>query len=97
GMAGVDRPDDKKTVNEWLVEELPNSKHIIVNDGVVALASGTGGEKHGIVIISGTGSISLGFNKKKGDIQKRAAGWGPLLGDLGSGYYIGNDVLIAVC
>lgn len=96
-MAGVDRPNDRKIVFSWLQEMFPEASHIVVNDGVVALASGTEGKKHGIVIISGTGSISLGFNEKGDGEQQRAAGWGALLGDTGSGYMIGNNVLIAVC
>lgn len=96
-MAGVDRPADKSIVSSWLEELLPNANHIIVNDGVIALVSGTGGVKHGIVVISGTGSISLGFNSRGDGEQKRSAGWGPLLGDTGSGYVIGNNVLVAVC
>lgn len=66
------------------------------NDGVLALTSGTRGVLHGIVIISGTGSIAVGFNKKKGLTQYRASGWGPLLGEEGGGYMMGNDCLIAV-
>lgn len=51
---------------------------------------------HGIVIISGTGSIAVGFHEKKGAVQYRASGWGPLLGEEGGGYMMGNDCLIAV-
>lgn len=66
------------------------------NDGVLALTSGTEGKLHGIVIISGTGSIAVGFHEKKGKVQYRASGWGPLLGEYGGGALMGNDCLIAV-
>jgi N-acetylglucosamine kinase-like BadF-type ATPase len=66
------------------------------NDGVLALTSGTRGILHGIVVISGTGSIAVGFHEKKGDRQFRASGWGPLLGEEGGGYMMGNDCLIAL-
>ena len=50
-----------------------------------ALASGTdGGRLEGsCVLIAGTGTIALGV--QVGGRQVRAAGWGPLLGDRGSG------------
>lgn len=66
------------------------------NDGVLALTSGTEGKLHGIVIISGTGSIAVGFHEKKGRVQYRASGWGALLGEEGGGAMMGNDCLIAV-
>jgi len=102
-MAGVDRPDDKKKVIGWINEQIVNGKFPYLkesdihvhSDAVAALASGTDGILHGIVVISGTGMIAYGFDKiaKK---EKRAGGWGPLLGDEGSGYQIGYDVLKAI-
>jgi N-acetylglucosamine kinase-like BadF-type ATPase len=56
--------------------------------------SGTGGSLYGIVVISGTGMISYGYGAT-GE-SARAGGWGPLLGDIGSGYDIGLDVLRAI-
>lgn len=97
GMAGVDRPEDKKIVQDWMAEYFSRDLPVdITNDGVVALASGTNGAKHGIVVISGTGCIALGFYKGSGGEQKRASGWGPLLGDEGSGFAIGQAALIAI-
>ncbi|EGC37958.1 hypothetical protein DICPUDRAFT_46126 [Dictyostelium purpureum] len=92
GMSGVDREEDKKMVIGWISELLgPNVPCKIYNDAIIALASGTDGHLFGIVVICGTGCISLGFNK---DGQTtRSAGWGPLLGDYGSGYQIGYDIL----
>jgi N-acetylglucosamine kinase-like BadF-type ATPase len=56
--------------------------------------TGTGGQLYGIVVISGTGMIASGFGPT-GE-SARAGGWGPLLGDIGSGYDIGIDILRAV-
>lgn len=94
GLSGVDRPDDIAQVNAWLAELLPDVPSQIHNDAVAALASGTLGVLEGIVLISGTGTIALGFAKD--GTQARAAGFGPLLGDRGSGYDIGCSVLAAV-
>ena len=75
-------------------ELLPDVPALIHNDAVIALASGTGGQLYGVVLISGTGMIAMGFNRA-GE-RRRAGGWGALLGDGGSGYAIGAAVLRAV-
>jgi len=49
---------------------------------------------YGIVVVSGTGSFALGINKNGDSIE--LGGWGPILGDEGSGYYIGLSSLKAV-
>jgi len=96
GMAGVDRPADVALVTEWMRNYFPSTTKIqVYNDGIVALASGTLGVLHGVVVISGTGMISIGFNKNKNIGPIRAGGLGPLLGDEGSGYAIGIDLLRA--
>lgn len=51
------------------------------NDSVAALACGTGGKLYGCVLVAGTGTIALGFNR--GGNLARASGAGPLLGDQG--------------
>ena len=48
----------------------------------------------GVVIISGTGSIAYGRNER--NQGARAGGWGHVLGDEGSGYWIGRAALRAV-
>ena len=50
--------------------------------------------KPGISLVAGTGSICCGRNAE-GDTL-RAGGWGHLIGDEGSGYAIGRDVIKAV-
>lgn len=94
GMSGVDRPEDHERMQTWLRELLPGTPALIHNDAVVALASGTGGRLFGVVLISGTGMIAMGFDSD-GE-RRRAGGWGALLGDGGSGYAIGAAVLRAV-
>lgn len=65
----------------------------VTADMVPALAAGTMGEP-GIVVISGTGSICWGCDAY--GATARSGGWGYLLGDEGSGYYLGQRALIAV-
>ena len=62
--------------------------HVILHS-----SSGTGGQLYGIVVISGTGMISYGYANGQ---SARAGGWGPALGDCGSGHDIGFEVLRAV-
>ena len=66
---------------------------LVVNDALVALEAGAPGEP-GVVIISGTGSIAYGRNAA-GEAA-RSGGWGYVLGDEGSGYWIGRAALRAV-
>ena len=66
---------------------------LVVNDALIALQAGIG-DGPGIVIVSGTGSIAYGRNAA-GEAA-RAGGWGYVLGDEGSGYWIGRLALRAV-
>lgn len=51
------------------------------------------GKASGIVVLSGTGSFATGISPD--GVQATIGGWGPLLGDEGSGYAIGRDALMA--
>jgi N-acetylglucosamine kinase-like BadF-type ATPase len=72
---------------------VPRARVLVVNDALIALAAGAR-NKPGIVIISGTGSIVYGRNAR--DEAARAGGWGHMIGDEGSGYWIGREALAAV-
>lgn len=52
------------------------------------------GKEYGIVVLTGTGSFVLGINKE--GRKKVIGGWGPLIGDPGSGYWIGREALRVV-
>jgi N-acetylglucosamine kinase-like BadF-type ATPase len=93
GMAGVDREEDSRTV--WAIMRRIGYKArlVIVNDALIALEAGIG-DGPGIVVISGTGSIAYGRNQK--GQAARAGGWGYVLGDEGSGYWIGRAAIRAV-
>ncbi|HXL03986.1 MAG TPA: BadF/BadG/BcrA/BcrD ATPase family protein [Bacillota bacterium] len=90
GIAGVDRPGEREQVAMSLRNLGAASKVIVDNDAMIALASGTMG-KPGIVVIAGTGSIAFGVNGE--GKRTRAGGWGYILGDEGSAYYIGHSAL----
>lgn len=93
GIAGVDRPQDAETVRGIMERIGWKARTLVVNDALVALAAGAGDEP-GVVVIAGTGSIAYGRNS--GDRAARAGGWGYLLGDEGSGFWIGRRALSAI-
>src|SRR4051812_14038387 len=93
GIAGVDRPDDHAVIRGIMKRIGRQARILIVNDALVALEAGAP-QQPGIVVISGTGSIAYGRNAR-GEAA-RAGGWGYVLGDEGSGYWIGRAALRAV-
>jgi len=93
GVAGVDRASERKAVST-IVRKLDVAKKLYVdNDALIALAGGTVC-RPGVALISGTGSIAFGINSS--GQRARSGGWGPVLGDEGSGYDIGRKALMAV-
>jgi N-acetylglucosamine kinase-like BadF-type ATPase len=93
GIAGVDRPEDATVVRGIMSRIGYKARILVVNDALIALQAGIGAAA-GIVIVAGTGSIAYGC-----DFQARAAragGWGYVLGDEGSGYWIGRLALRAI-
>lgn len=93
GIAGVDRPDDAVVVTGIMKRIGYKARVVVVNDALVALEAGAPGQS-GVVIISGTGSICYGRNDS--GMAARSGGWGYVLGDEGSGYWIGRAALRAV-
>lgn len=93
GMAGVDRPEDLAVMNGVLARVARNASAVIVNDALIALEAGVPGGP-GTVLIAGTGSIAYGRDAT--GRAARAGGWGYVLGDEGSGYWLGRQALRAV-
>ena len=93
GIAGVDREEDAAVVRAIMRRIGYRARVLVTNDALVALVAGVGHDA-GIVIIAGTGSIAYGRNA--GGQAARAGGWGYVLGDEGSGYWIGRLALRAV-
>lgn len=90
-MAGLDCSLDFKALEEAMVG-FPLGRIILVHDSMAALyATNAGGES--AIIIAGTGSSTAGINSK-GEYA-RAGGWGYLLADEGSGFYIAKRGVVA--
>lgn len=83
GIAGFEGVENPRPIEEALrlAFDVPFT---IVNDGIIAHAALLQGE-NGMMTISGTGSVSIG---KYNEQVVMKGGWGHLLGDLGSGYWI---------
>ncbi|MEG8980372.1 BadF/BadG/BcrA/BcrD ATPase family protein [Priestia megaterium] len=92
GLAGYEGVSDKAFLKNSLLDSF-NVPFKIVSDAVIAHAALLKGED-GILTISGTGSISIGINK---DLQCSCGGWGHILGDEGSGYWIALQAFIQMC
>lgn len=92
GLAGVDRRSDKFLLRKVIREVIPIQRVIVESDAYIALMGATGG-RAGMIVISGTGSIAMGINRR-GE-RARAGGWGHVLGDEGSGYDIARKGLVA--
>ncbi len=93
GMAGVDREADGAVVRAIMRRIGSKVPTLVVNDALVALVAAVGDDP-GIVVICGTGSIAYGRSAR--GVAARSGGWGYLLGDEGSGYWIGCRALQAV-
>ncbi|HDO20629.1 MAG TPA: hypothetical protein ENG81_03820 [Candidatus Bathyarchaeota archaeon] len=89
GAAGVEKRENMKHLYEKCMELDFSEKLIITSDAKIALESILDGEK--IIVISGTGSIALAEDKSGETI--RAGGWGYILDDEGSGFWIGLKAL----
>lgn len=92
GIAGVDRPQDERVIREILRRLGQRERVRVVNDAAIALVAGAP-ERTGIVILAGTGSIAYGVDPS--GQSARAGGYGYLLADEGSGYWLGHQALRA--
>jgi N-acetylglucosamine kinase-like BadF-type ATPase len=92
GVAGVDRAEDDRIVRGMMRRLGFRSRTLVVNDALVALVAGVG-DQSGVVLIAGTGSIAYGVSPD--GYAARSGGWGYVLGDEGSGYWIGRKALAA--
>jgi N-acetylglucosamine kinase-like BadF-type ATPase len=90
GLAGFDRPDDRKLLAGWASEAGWARRTVLANDGDLVVAAGTP-EGWGIGVIAGTGSIAVGRSPQ--GCTARAGGWGHLIGDEGSAYRVVLDAL----
>jgi N-acetylglucosamine kinase len=91
--SGGDRPADREKGRAILTQLVgPNVRIDVTHDAIAALYAGNPAGC-GVVLISGTGSIAFGRNDE-GE-ERRAGGWGYLIGDEGSAVWLGLEGLRA--
>ena len=88
GMAGAAQNPD--WLSAILNQSLPHAQITVAPDYEIALI-GAHGERYGVLVLSGTGSAAFGINSS-GE-SAHSGGWGYLLGDGGSGYWLGLEML----
>jgi N-acetylglucosamine kinase-like BadF-type ATPase len=93
GIAGVDREEDEAAIRDIMRRIGFKTRTLVVNDALIALVAGAG-DRPGVVVVAGTGSIAYG--RDAAARAARAGGWGYLLGDEGGGFWIGRAALAAV-
>lgn len=85
GVAGAGRREARRELEAALGGAELARQVSVVTDGEVALFDAHG-DGPGLLLISGTGSVAWGRNAR-GEVA-RAGGWGPRLGDEGSGHAV---------
>jgi N-acetylglucosamine kinase-like BadF-type ATPase len=89
GAGGIDTDDDAAALAALIAPHVPGARITVVHDSRLLLAAG--GASIGVAVIGGTGSAAWG-NNSQGE-EARAGGWGYLLGDEGSGYWLGREAV----
>ncbi len=87
GIAGIGQPGAEELIRGVLRRLGQRQPVRVVNDAVVALVAGAP-DGVGIVVASGTGSIAYGVDPS--GKTARSGGWGYLLGDEGSAFWLGH-------
>jgi glucosamine kinase len=93
GVAGVGRDEPRMALQRELEALEVADAVVVVSDAEAALEDAFG-DGPGILLIAGTGSIAWG-RSPAGTLQ-RCGGWGPNLGDEGSGTWLGRKALQVV-
>lgn len=72
---------------------LAGVRRVVVTHDSVTSFLGVLGDQHGAVIAAGTGVVTLAVGPEH---SARVDGWGYIMGDAGSGYWVGREALDAV-
>lgn len=89
GAGGIDTEADAEFLRALIAVHAPEAEILVVHDTRLILAAGRASV--GIALILGTGSAAWGVNAQ--GIEGRAGGWGYLLGDEASGYWLGREAV----
>ena len=93
GVAGVGREVERRSLQTALEAEELAEEVVVEPDGMIALFDAFA-DGAGILLVAGTGSIAYGRGPKGNTL--RCGGWGPNIGDEGSGAWLGRRALAIV-
>lgn len=89
GAGGIDTEADAGFLRSMIAVHAPDAEILVVHDTRLILAAGQAST--GMAVILGTGSAAWGINAE--GKEGRAGGWGYLLGDEASGYWMGREAV----
>ncbi|MBO0908927.1 N-acetylglucosamine kinase [Arthrobacter sunyaminii] len=89
GSGGIDTADDADALRALISPHVPGAAVDVIHDTRLILAAGQ--TPAGIALIAGTGSVAWGLNPT-GE-EARCGGWGYLLGDEGSAYWMAREAV----
>lgn len=89
GSGGIDTEDDAAALRALIAPHVPGAAVDVIHDTRLILAAGE--TPAGIALIAGTGSVAWGIGP--GGEEARCGGWGYLLGDEGSAYWVGREAV----
>ena len=92
GLAGVGRKPERDAALDVARTVFSGSEVSVITDAELAYRGVFADGRHGILVITGTGTIAL-YRAPISHEFTRAGGWGPLLGDEGSGAWLGREAL----
>ena len=84
---------DRAAVMRQVQDGLGGAATVVVSDAVASLVGAVGELRPGAVIAAGSGAVAFGADF--GEVWRRVDGWGHVLGDVGSGAWIGLEGLRA--
>ncbi len=90
GLSGAGR-EEERTAAERALRETGVAERARVGTDVQAAFHDAFADRPGILLIAGTGSIA--WARAEDGREGRVGGWGPRIGDEGSGYAIGTEAL----
>jgi glucosamine kinase len=93
GVAGVGRENERQALWQALAAREVGDEILVHADATVALDDAFG-DGPGVLLIAGTGSVA--FGRGPTGTVARCGGWGPGIGDEGSGAWIGRRALSVV-
>lgn len=110
-LAGAGREDEQAKVRSWMIEQGIALRVQMISEAEAVLAAArcqsletcvtTSDESNcaeaEVALICGTGSLAWGRRADQTTRVARSGGWGYLLGDEGSGYLIGQQLLQLAC